>query len=296
MERLPDSVLAMMAVATHVHTHFPANPTCCGTQTIEEIAALAQTLGFEGVAFADHTSDPTNPSYVYGIDPLFKRILDHLERIRRVGRGSFVRLFPGLECNILPGGRLDILSPDLILIASQHGGLGAAEKDPQAIQQRLQTCCAFPEVDILGHPTRYNDEVVGVRWSEIFATCATTNTAVEVNFNLWFKGPGQVILVGCGDEHLDWVGHINGFWESWLWLLADSGAPVSIGLDIHNLGMWPVDSPTEIKNPSVAKLVEFLDLVTASGIPTDRIINSSLELFEHWFHCPKSQRNLLMTA
>lgn len=236
-------------VLTHVHSVFPHNPTCAGRQTVAEVMAMAAAFGAGGVAFTEHTSDPAAPAQAAA-----KWLLSAFSEQSRLVHETVVqqpdshslRCWSGAEVNILPGGHPDVDEGELhdlasYVVASQHGGLGVTEKDPAAIVERLAHVCSFDGVDTLGHPSRYNDEC-DVDWVTVFARAAATNTAVEVNFNLWFtKGPGRGRFRVGNDI---WYDGQLAFWRNWLLALANSGAPVVVGLDIHNTGMWPLAGPT----------------------------------------------------
>lgn len=298
MQRLPDEVLSFMRVVTHTHPYFAANPSCCGTQSLAEVILATSQLGLEGVALAEHTSDPTHPRSVGDDDPLVVILANRRHRIIRESRWLDLRVFPGFEYSIMQDGTLDVdpaCLPLHLVTASQHGGLGDAEKDPLGVYRRLVAAARNPLVDIIGHPTRHNDDVDGVPWADICAECDMYNTAIELNFNLWFKdGPGQDEKSGWDAAALDWYGTAKDFWHYWLSVVAASGVAVSIGLDIHNLGMWPQDPPPDPWSPPVAKLVEFIDLIKSAGISPSRIINANLETFAAYIGAAKEHRHLIL--
>jgi histidinol phosphatase-like PHP family hydrolase len=288
-------LLDWCGVATHVHTTFPHNPTCSGQQSIMEAAKMAQQLGLSGVAFAEHTTDPGNPSL--GSDDLLDAIREQAADVERAhsdlhAAGSDLWLWSGVEANIMPGGDLDFMESELAslvryIVASQHGGLGTAEKDPAAIKERLEAVCRNRYITTIGHPSRYNDEVA-VDWAAVFAVAADTATAVEFNLNLWFsKGPGRGLAV-IKDEA--WYNSQLEFWSRWTTQLAESGAPVVIGLDVHNAGMWPQDNPSEDWMTTTGHLAAAIELLAAAGLKPERVINSSVERFAGWLEVPKYDR------
>jgi histidinol phosphatase-like PHP family hydrolase len=289
---LPREILEWCAVATHVHTRFLYNPTCSGKQTVEEAAQSALALGFEGLAFAEHTSDPRSPSLSPELS-LVNALYNQGETVHSLKCG--IRLFSGVEANIMPDGVLDIDSAYLAKvadyrIASQHGGLGVAEKDPKAIEARLKTACRNEFVDTLGHPSRYNSEVPGVDWSSIFRVAYETNTAVELNINLWYTQCLQGYDLTSVSNRKAVM-----FWAKWMKLLASSRAPVVIGLDIHKENMWPQPQEEPNSGPTFLQFYDFIQLMRRADISWYQVINSSAVKFEHWLRQPKAKRSMGLT-
>lgn len=296
MSTWPLDVLKYCGMVTHVHTVVPEERKggCAGEQTIEQVWRLAHELGIEGVAFTQHASNPASPEPVSPDSSLMTELIGFRNEIIAARADSPVRLWPGLEVSILPSGELD-LQPAAqtgmsYVIASQHGGLGAPEKNPRAIADRLMAAARNPMVDAIGHPTRSNDDVLDTDWPRILAIMAETNTAPELNFNLWYTyGPGKREGVETAE-----AARQTQHWRRWLRMVAESGAPVVTGLDIHNAGMWPQDNPAESWSPTIEALRRFLGLVQEAGIGLDRLINRTPETFDRWLTTPKAQRRSLM--
>ncbi len=282
----PDEVLRYCSVAAHVHSSALPNPACVGTQTRDEIVTLAQDLGLEGVVFNDHTADPAKPGLLDTGDIANLRhrlfLAEHARLWQQPNRGLLVQ--PGVEANILPGGQLDIDTHQGHLgfvIASQHGGLGDSEKDPAAIEQRLIAACYNSRVGALGHPTRYNDDAMGVNWPRICDVAALTGTALELNFNLWYRhGPGQTPQHSWDITTWRWYWRQHHFWLNWLQIVARSGASVLVGLDAHSADMWPGVGTYEYSLHTRGRLTEFVRLIARCGIPPHRVINSSAGRWE----------------
>ena len=81
--------------------------------------------------------------------------LKHADAIRKIDRRlPNVTLLAGIECDILPDGKLD-LSEDCLaqldfVIASVHSSF---KQDQRQITDRILRAIESPVVDILGHPT-----------------------------------------------------------------------------------------------------------------------------------------------
>jgi len=130
----------------HVHT-----TTTDGRNTIQEMAEAAIARGYEYMAITDHTK---NLAMTFGLDDA--GALEHIERIREAdaemeGR---IRIFPGIEVDILSDGALDLADEVLaqmeVVIASVHSLFNMPE---QEMTDRVLRAIENPYVRILGHPT-----------------------------------------------------------------------------------------------------------------------------------------------
>jgi len=129
----------------HVHT----NETD-GRDTLEQMAGAAAARGLEYVAITDHSR---SLAMTNGLDQ--SRALAHAERIRGLnGRYKGLTLLAGIECDILPDGRMDLEDDCLaaldLVIGSVHMSLAQDEAEMTA---RLIRAIEHPHVDIIGHPT-----------------------------------------------------------------------------------------------------------------------------------------------
>jgi DNA polymerase (family 10) len=131
-----------------VHMHTVATD---GKNTILEMAEAALERGYEYIAITDHSK---NLAMTNGLDDA--RALEHIERIREVdaemeGR---IRIFPGIEVDILGDGELDLSNDVLaqmdVVIASVHSLFNQPEAQ---MTERVLRAIENPYVRILGHPT-----------------------------------------------------------------------------------------------------------------------------------------------
>lgn len=173
---LPE-VVTERDVRGDLHTHTDLTD---GLASLEAMVEAAAGRGYAYYAVTDHAPN------LYMQRMTDEKILDQRARLRELdGKHRRMRLLHGTELNIGPEGEVDW--PDAFLagfdlcVASLHSSfdLGRA-----AMTRRLVRACENPYVNVLGHPTT---RLIGRRpgvdadWDEVFAVCARTGTALEVN-------------------------------------------------------------------------------------------------------------------
>jgi DNA polymerase (family X) len=144
--RLPELVeLKHIRGDLHMHT----NETD-GRATLEEMAEAARGHGYEYIAITDHSKALAMAN---GLDEA--RAVAFAKRVRELNQnGLGIRIFSGLECDILRDGALDLADDALaeldLVIGSVHShmNLEAAE-----MTDRLLRALECPHIRILGHPT-----------------------------------------------------------------------------------------------------------------------------------------------
>jgi putative hydrolase len=156
-----------------------------GGSSIEEMAAAAQALGHQYWALTDHSPRLT---VAHGLNP--DRLRQQLEVVAAVNETlepQGFRILTGIEVDILEDGTLDqdpgLLAELEVVVASVHSKLRMEEP---GMTKRMLRAVEDPNVDILGHCT--GRILVGRGRPEstfdsaaVFAACAATGTAVEVN-------------------------------------------------------------------------------------------------------------------
>ncbi|MEU5592901.1 DNA polymerase/3'-5' exonuclease PolX [Streptomyces sp. NPDC020298] len=160
-----------------LHTHTDLTD---GLAPLEEMVAAAAERGYAYYAVTDHAPN------LYMQRMTDEKILAQREQVRSLdGRHRGMRLLHGTELNIGPGGEVDW--PDEFLegfdmcVASVHSHFSLGRK---AMTRRLVRACENPRVNIIGHPTT---RLIGKRpgvdadLDEVFAACARTGTALEIN-------------------------------------------------------------------------------------------------------------------
>ena len=121
-----------------------------GHATLEEMAEAARAKGYEYLAITDHSKALAMAN---GLDEA--RAVAFAQQVREINqRGLGIRVFSGLECDILRDGTLDLAHDALaeldLVIGSVHShmNLEAAE-----MTDRLLRALECPQMRILGHPT-----------------------------------------------------------------------------------------------------------------------------------------------
>jgi putative hydrolase len=198
-----------------------------GGSPIEEMAVAARELGHEYMALTDHSPRLT---VARGLSP--ERLREQLDVVAELNdRLAPFRILTGIEVDILDDGALD-QEPELlerldVVVASVHSKL-RMESGPMT--RRMVAAVNSPHVDILGHCTGRLKPATGpgprgrgtgrgrpestFDAEAVFAACARTDTAVEIN---------------CRPERLDPPRRL-------LRMAVEAGCKVSIDTDAHAPG------------------------------------------------------------
>jgi DNA polymerase (family 10) len=127
----------------HMHTN-----RTDGRCSIEEMAQAARQRGYKYMAVTDHSK---NLAMAFGLDD--QQALEHIKKIREA-RVNEIRIFAGIEVDILADGELDLSDSVLeqmdLVIASVHSHFN---QDRRTMTERLVRAVSNPYVSILGHPT-----------------------------------------------------------------------------------------------------------------------------------------------
>ena len=130
------------------HNHTTASD---GRNTLAEMAAAADALGWEYLGIADHSK-----SSVIANGLTEERLLKQIAEIRALNASKRfkVHLFAGIECDILPDGRLDyddsILTQLDYVVASVHN---LFNQDEATMTARIVKALEHPCTMMLGHLT-----------------------------------------------------------------------------------------------------------------------------------------------
>ncbi|MEV7690713.1 PHP domain-containing protein [Streptomyces bungoensis] len=162
------------------HTHSDWSD---GGSPIEEMGRTAARLGHEWTALTDHSPRLT---VARGLSP--ERLREQLEVVAELNAGwAPFRLLTGIECDILDDGSLD-QEPELlerldVVVVSVHSKL---RMDARSMTRRMVAAVRDPHADVLGHCTGRLVTGRGRPESqfdadEVFAACAESGTAVEIN-------------------------------------------------------------------------------------------------------------------
>ncbi|MFJ9831265.1 PHP domain-containing protein [Streptomyces sp. NPDC101169] len=162
------------------HTHSDWSD---GGSPIEEMGLTAARLGHEWTVLTDHSPRLT---VARGLSP--ERLREQLAVVAELNaRWAPFRLLTGIECDILEDGSLDqepgLLERLDVVVVSVHSKL---RMDARSMTRRMVAAVRDPHADVLGHCTgrlvtgrgRPESEFDA---DEVFAACAESGTAVEIN-------------------------------------------------------------------------------------------------------------------
>src|SRR5580692_6542659 len=161
----------------HMHTH-----ATDGKNSILEMAEAGIARGYAYIAITDHSK---NLAMTNGLDDA--RALEHVRRIREVDAEleGKIRVFPGIEVDILGDGALDLSDEVLaqmdVVIASVHSLFNQPE---QQMTERVLRALENTNTRILGHPTGrllLRREAYQINLPQILRRAAELGVAVEHN-------------------------------------------------------------------------------------------------------------------
>jgi DNA polymerase (family 10) len=114
------------------------------------MAEAARERGYEYIAITDHSK---SLAMTNGLDE--KRAVEFARRVRDINRtGLGIRVFSGLECDILKDGEMDLANDALaeldLVIGSVHSHMN---QESTEMTDRLMRALECPHLRILGHPT-----------------------------------------------------------------------------------------------------------------------------------------------
>jgi DNA polymerase (family 10) len=129
------------------HTHSTWSD---GTGEIDAMAEKARSMGLEYMGLSDHSKAA---AYANGLDEArLEKQMGEVDRLN--AKWQNFRILKGLECDILPGGNLD-LKPEILsrldfVIGSVHSYFEMSEED---MTKRVCKALSSNDLDMLGHPT-----------------------------------------------------------------------------------------------------------------------------------------------
>jgi len=216
-----------------------------GGSPIAEMAEAARDIGHEYWALTDHSPRLT---VAHGLDP--ERLRRQLDVVAALNEElAPFRILTGIEVDILEDGELDqdesLLARLDLVVASVHSKLSM---DPGPMTRRMLAAVESPHTDILGHctgrklvgrgrpPSRFDADLV-------FAACARTGTAVEINSRPERRDPPEPLLrqalaQGCLVS-IDTDAHAPGQLE-WLGIGCQQAAEADTP-DDRVVNTWPLD-------------------------------------------------------
>ncbi len=145
-DRLPRLVeLSDIRGDLHMHTR-----ETDGRATLEEMAEAARARGYSYIAITDHSKALAMAN---GLDEA--RVVAFAKQVREINKKDLgIRIFSGLECDILKDGEMDLANDALaeldLVIGSVHSHMNL---EPAEMTDRLLRALECPSLKIMGHPT-----------------------------------------------------------------------------------------------------------------------------------------------
>ena len=179
-ERMPELVCEA-DIRGVFHNHTTASD---GRATIEEMAEAAGDLGWSYLGLADHSKASFQAK---GLDDL--RVLEQVERVRNFNESGElpVKVFAGIECDILPDGSLDLADSTLesldYAVMSVHSSFSQSEAEMTA---RVIRAVEHPATTMLGHPTGrllLRREAYRIDLRKVIDACVANRVIIEINAN-----------------------------------------------------------------------------------------------------------------
>jgi DNA polymerase (family 10) len=145
--RLPELV-QLRDIRGDIHMHTTETD---GRGTLEEMAEAARERGYEYIAITDHSKALAMAN---GLDE--ERVVSFARQVRELNRDNRlgIRVFSGIECDILRDGTLDLAEDALaeldIVIGSVHSHMNLEAPE---MTERLLRALQSPHLHVIGHPT-----------------------------------------------------------------------------------------------------------------------------------------------
>jgi len=208
LKETPRDLLTLEDIRGDVHMHTTASD---GRNTIEEMIAAAQALGYEFICITDHSQ---SSPIANGLKP--DRLRRHIQTVRKAARQARgLTVWVGAEVDILGDGSLDyddaLLAELDLVVASVHAGQG---KDVEKNTARTLAAIRNPYVNIIAHPTGRllnRRDAMPLDIEAVAKAAAQTGTALEINASTYrldlrdqharlARSLGAMICIDC-DAH-----------------------------------------------------------------------------------------------
>ncbi len=172
------NLLTLSDIRGDLHMHTTESD---GRASLREMVDAAAALGYQYVAITDHSKALAMAN---GLDE--NRVVSFARQVRELNRdGLPIRIFSGLECDILRDGAMDLSEDALaeldLVIGSVHSHMNLEEPEMTA---RLLRALESPSLRIMGHPTGrmlLHREPFPFNFELIAATAARRGVFLEIN-------------------------------------------------------------------------------------------------------------------
>lgn len=153
-----------------------------GSATLEEMVHEAERLGLQYIGISDHSQ---TAFYAHGLKA--DELLEQHEEIKKLQKKVKVKIFHGVESDILADGALDypksILEKLDFVVGSIHSRF---QMDPVAMTERLVKALAHPLLTFWGHPTGrllLGRDAYRFDWDAVFKSAKKHGVVFELNAN-----------------------------------------------------------------------------------------------------------------
>jgi DNA polymerase (family 10) len=175
--KIPDDLITLENIKGMVHCHTTYSD---GSNTVEEMAIAAQSMGMEYMTITDHS-----PTAHYAGGLKIDRLKKQWDEIGRVQEKVAIKLLRGTESDILRDGALDypdrILEQFDVIIASIHNRY---KLDEDQMTTRVINAMKNPLFKVWGHPMGrlvQRRPPIACRVEEILDVIAESGAAVEIS-------------------------------------------------------------------------------------------------------------------
>ncbi|MDA3859828.1 MAG: DNA polymerase/3'-5' exonuclease PolX [Melioribacteraceae bacterium] len=151
-----------------------------GANTLLEMAKGALDFGYKYLAVCDHSK---SAFYANGLTE--ERVLKQKDEIKLVSNKLGIKIYHGVESDILKDGSLDYSDEFLhnfdFLVASVHSIFGLTEEE---MTSRIIKAIENPHTDVLGHPTGrllLARDSYKLNIEKVIEACAKNDVAIEIN-------------------------------------------------------------------------------------------------------------------
>lgn len=199
------------------HNHTTASD---GRNTLAEMAAAAEALGWEYLGIADHSKSSVQAN---GLSE--ERLAAQVKEVHALNAsGRFkTHVFTGVECDILPDGRLDyddgVLATLDYVVASVHSAFTQSEDEMTA---RIVRAIEHPRTTMLGHATGrllLRRESYRVNLEKVIDAAIANGVIIELNASPWrldldwrhwrkAAARGLVCAINPDAHETDGLGHV----------------------------------------------------------------------------------------
>lgn len=199
------------------HNHTTASD---GRNTLKEMVAAAQKLGWEYMGIADHSKSSFQAN---GQNE--EQLLKQVEEIRRLNASEKFRpfVFAGVECDILADGKLDFSDNTLkrldYVVISVHSSL---QQDEKTMTKRLIRAIEHPYTTMVGHVSGrllLKREGYKVNIAKVIDACIANKKIMELNANpmrldmdwRWWHSASDKGLICCINTDAHSIEHLQFF-------------------------------------------------------------------------------------